>query len=94
MLKYLYLSLALIMATPTYGDTTETCYIHSELVLITANLRDQGVEPREVLDVMLGSGLPLELAKKLLVYVYVVGSEVEPEDLQVIFMNACVGDKA
>ena len=94
MLKYLYLSLALIVATPTYGDTKETCYLHSELVLTTANLRDQGVTPREVLDAMLGSGLPLELANKLLVYVYVVGSEVEPEVLQVIFMNACAGDKA
>jgi len=94
MLKYIYLAAALVLSTPTYGNTVETCYVYSEIVLNTAHLRDQGLTPKEVLEVLLRVGMPLEVAKTLLVYVYAVGAKVGPEELQVNFMNTCVGNQA
>ena len=81
-----------VTAAPVKAMNVESCTILSNAASGVAFLRDQGVGPQDVYDLMLQNGIDEEVAVVLLELVYIEASYASPSDIKNVMFTVCLSD--
>jgi len=91
---------AAVIATATFVTPASaalpmaTCKVLGNLIENVATLRDAGVSPVEVYELLTENGLTPAVAANMLEIVFITGKDVDGSLLNPLFVGTCVGESA
>mgnify|MGYP001117413903 CR=1 FL=1 len=91
---------AAIIATTSFATTASaglpvaTCKVMGETIEQMANVRDKGIGPDVMFELLTENGISQEIALSMLEIVYITGKGVDGSILGPLFVGTCVGESA
>jgi hypothetical protein len=82
-----------LTTTPAYAvSSTQECKTYGESVNLLADLRDKGITADVVYDFLVETGIEPELVLAMIEVVYLHGADVNPNQLERMFVIQCIKD--
>lgn len=88
------LALSSCVGTTAFAQTFEECDNVSIIIGEVAKMRDVGIPNHAAMNLLVEVGLPIATATTMVMYVYQMHPDKDPETLQAYFFNLCVSEAA
>ena len=76
--------------TTAAATPASDCYSMGDSINMLATVRDNGLSAGVVYEFLLDEGLGGELVTTMIELVYVTGSTISPDALEVMYVNSCI----
>ena len=84
------IAMASFTTTAAQASPLSDCYTMGDSINMLATVRDRGVTAGVVYDFLTGDGLDEEVVLTMIELVYVTGSTISPDELEVMYVNSCI----
>jgi hypothetical protein len=82
------------VTTASAALPVSTCKVMGETIEQMANVRDQGIGPDVMYEILVENGVNSKIAISMLEIVYITGKDVDGSILGPLFVGTCVGESA
>jgi hypothetical protein len=82
------------VTTASAALPVSTCKVMGETIEQMANVRDQGIGPDVMYEILVDNGVDSRVAVPMLELVYITGKDIDGSLLNPLFVGNCVGESA